>query len=83
MKRHASITLFLLNAAATTSRAFACPLCDSEVAQETRAGIFNEQFFSNLLAGMLPFAIVSAIALAVRVDWSSVLRGNDQGGIAP
>lgn len=68
MKSPRSVVTVLAMLIAEAARA--CPFCDSETAAETRAGIFNDQFFPNLLAGLLPFAIVTGIALAVHVDWT-------------
>jgi hypothetical protein len=63
-----------LLAALIAQAARACPLCDSETAEETRAGIFNDQFFPNLFAALLPFLIVIGIALAIHLDWGSILH---------
>jgi hypothetical protein len=52
-----------------------CPLCDSETAEETRAGIFNDEFLPALFAGILPFAILAGIALAVHIDCSRIRAG--------
>lgn len=69
MKRFALIIALLT---AIVSPALACPLCDSETAEETRAGILNDEFFPTLFAGILPFVIVAGIALAVHIDWSRI-----------
>jgi hypothetical protein len=53
--------LLLLPAAA----ADACPVCQSETGKQVRAGIFNADFGSNLLAISLPFPVLLGVAAAL------------------
>ncbi len=52
----------MCGAAAT---AHACPLCDSDRAEEVRAGLFDDQFARNLAASVLPFTLLAGLVAAV------------------
>ena len=54
--------------------AVACPVCDSETGGRVRAGIFDEHFARNLLAVVLPFPVVAAVAAAIHFGLPSGLR---------
>ena len=43
----------------------ACPVCDGETGERVRAGIFDEHFARNLLAVVLPFPVVAAVAAVI------------------
>jgi hypothetical protein len=44
---------------------FACPVCRSEVGEQVRAGILDENFRFHLLASALPFPIFLVIVAAL------------------
>lgn len=48
----------------------ACPVCQTENGRQVRAGIFNEDFGSNLLATLLPFPVVLGIAAALHFGFA-------------
>ena len=48
-----------------TPVAGACPICHSETGQKVRAGIFDENFASNLFGSLLPFPIFLGIVAAI------------------
>jgi hypothetical protein len=51
------ILLFLFMAAA----AWGCPFCHSATGEQVRAGIFNANFTSNLIALLAPFPVFAAV----------------------
>lgn len=55
--------------------ASACPICHSETGEQVRAGIFGEDFGSNLLACVLPFPISLCIAAALHFGADSRVAG--------
>lgn len=59
-------------------RALACPFCESETGQQVRAGIFNDQFWANVVLTLLPFpillTIVALIYFDVRWQWGCAER---------
>lgn len=44
----------------------ACTVCDSELGQQVRAGIFGENFWSTLLAVAAPFPVLLGAIAAVQ-----------------
>ena len=46
--------------------AAACTVCDSELGQQVRAGIFAENFWSTLLAIVAPFPLLLGAIAAVQ-----------------
>ena len=64
-------------AACWGAAASGCPVCDSATGREVRAGIVAGDFGSNLLAVVLPFAAVAAVAAAVHCGLS--FRGASDG----
>lgn len=46
--------------------ASACTVCDSDVGQQVRAGIFNDGFWSTLLAIVAPFPVLLGGVAAVQ-----------------
>jgi hypothetical protein len=48
----------------------ACPVCHSETGKQVRAGIFNEEFGTNLLTTLLPFPVVLGVAAALHYGFS-------------
>jgi len=52
------------------SAASACPFCESETGQQVKAGIFNDQFWMNVLLTLLPFPILLAIVALIYFDVS-------------
>jgi hypothetical protein len=48
-----------------TASAPACTLCESEMAQEVRAGIFNERFPRTMAEVLAPFAVVTLVLLGI------------------
>ena len=65
-------TSFLLLAAALVG---ACPVCDSETGRDVRAGIVYGDFARNVLATVLPFAVVLGGVVAFHFDWPRGRRG--------
>jgi hypothetical protein len=57
--------------------AHACPVCHTETGKEVRAGIFNEDFRSNLLTTLLPFPIVLGITAALHFGFTPKVRASD------
>ncbi len=60
------------------SAASACPFCESETGQQVKAGIFNDQFWGNVLLTLLPFPVLLAIVALIYFDLSSLWK-NTQG----
>ena len=50
--------------------ATACPFCESETGRQVQAGIFNGQFWENVLATLLPFPILLATVALIYFDVS-------------
>ena len=50
------------------SSAAACPFCESETGQQVKAGIFNDQFWGNVLLTLIPFPILVAIVALIYFD---------------
>jgi hypothetical protein len=48
-------------ALAAETAVLGCPVCDSEQGKEVRAGVFDEQFGSNLMRVLLPFPIAAGV----------------------
>jgi hypothetical protein len=42
-----------------------CPFCESATAEQVRAELFNQQFFSTLAVVLLPFPILLALVAAI------------------
>lgn len=57
----------LLGTLLSVSAAAACPLCDTGTGQQVRAGIFGEDFTSNLLATLAPFPFFALFAGVLHV----------------
>ena len=51
------------------SSALACPFCESETGQQVQAGIFNDQFWMNVLLTLLPFPILLAIVALIYFEF--------------
>jgi len=56
------------------SAASACPFCESETGQQVKAGIFNDQFWGNVLLTLLPFPVLLAIVALIYFDVSSLWK---------
>ena len=54
----------------SASSALACPFCESETGQQVKAGIFNDQFWGNVMLTGLPFPILLAIVALIYFDVS-------------
>jgi len=65
-------TSLLLFAAAPVG---ACPVCDSDIGREVRAGIVDGDFARNVLATVLPFAVVLGGVAAFHFNWPRGRRG--------
>ena len=48
--------------------AAACPFCQSETGERVKAGIFNDQFWGNVLLTLLPFPILLAVVALIYFD---------------
>jgi len=55
---------------AAGARVDACPLCDSDTGAQVRAGIFDEQFWPNVLRTLLPFPILLLLTALIYFDVS-------------
>ena len=55
---------------ASGSLVSACPLCDSETGRQVQSGIFNDQFWANVLVTASPFPILLAIVALIYFDVS-------------
>ena len=56
------------------STATACPFCKSETGRQVQEGIFNDQFWGNVLLTALPFPILLAIVALIYFDFSVLWR---------
>jgi hypothetical protein len=63
MRTILAVVVMLLGSAA----ARACPVCDTETGQQVRAGIFGEDFGSNLLVTALPFPVLLLIVALIHL----------------
>jgi hypothetical protein len=70
MKRVAMIVATMLAA----PRALSCPFCESDTAAQTRAGLMSADALPNLAAAVLPFTIVTMVALAIHCEWPRVKK---------
>jgi hypothetical protein len=50
--------------------ATACPYCETETGQQVRAGIFNDQFWSNVTLTLLPLFVLLGIVALIYFDLS-------------
>lgn len=57
----ASATLLLASAAT----AAACPVCDSDAGRTVRAGIFGDDFGTNVLLTLLPFPVLFGVVALI------------------
>jgi hypothetical protein len=58
------LILFVM-AMAMAAPALACPICDSATGQQVRSGIVDGHFAFNVVATLLPFPILIAIAALI------------------
>ncbi len=49
--------------------AAACPICNTETGRQVRLGIFNDSFWSTLLAVVSPFPVLLLAIAAYRFGW--------------
>ena len=68
MKRIAIFTASLIVLVLDLSSAAACPFCQSETGERVKAGIFNDQFWGNVLLTLLPFPILLAVVALIYFD---------------
>ena len=52
------------------STATACPYCETETGKQVQAGIFNDQFWSNVTLTLLPLFILLGIVALIYFDLS-------------
>lgn len=50
--------------------ATACPYCETETGQQVQAGIFNDQFWSNVTLTLLPLFVLLGIVALIYFDLS-------------
>lgn len=62
MRLRPAVAALLLSA----SPAAACPLCASPTGERVRSSILGDDFAANLLATLAPFAVLLAVAAAIR-----------------
>jgi hypothetical protein len=60
----------LLVLSAGLPSASACPYCETETGKQVRAGIFNDQFCSNVTLTLLPLFILLGIVALIYFDLS-------------
>lgn len=60
----AVVTLLL-----TASAGAACPFCESAIGEQVKAGIFNEDFGSNLVLTLLPFPVLLGMVALLHFGW--------------
>ena len=65
IRRHLGGMVALASAVLCTSSAWACPLCESETGERVRAGIFGDDFGSNLAVTLLPFPLFLGIVALI------------------
>jgi hypothetical protein len=64
--------------------ALACPVCESETGQKVRAGIFSEDFESNVVLTLLPFPVLAGLVALIYYGfpnpkaWPEPARGGDE-----
>lgn len=78
----------LLALSVATSSAVACPFCESETGRQVQAGIFDEQFWGNVLLTLLPFPVLLVVVALIYFDLSWLWkrrqpRGGPLGSPAP
>jgi len=54
----------------------ACPLCETETGAKVRAGIFGDDFGSNLLLTLLPFPVLAGLVLLVHYGFPNPKPGS-------
>jgi len=52
--------------------AVACPYCDTETGRQVRAGIFNDEFLTNVTVTLLPLFLLAGIVVLIHFDLSSL-----------
>jgi hypothetical protein len=66
------VTVILMALAGPLPAAVACPYCDTETGQQVRAGIFNDQFWSNVTVTVLPLLFLAGIVALIHFDLSTL-----------
>jgi hypothetical protein len=64
---------------AASGVAVACPVCDASTGQQVRAGIFDGNFASTLVAVLVPFPIVLTCVAMIHFGWPSWRIVNRRG----
>ena len=54
----------------SASSALACPYCETEIGRQVQAGIFNDQFWSNVTLTLLPLFVLLGIVALIYFDLS-------------
>jgi hypothetical protein len=65
--------------------ATACPYCETETGKQVQAGIFNDQFWSNVTLTLLPLFVLLGIVALIYFDLSWLWpKTNEEGNsLAP
>jgi hypothetical protein len=64
-----TVTVWLWVQAASALIAPACPVCDTGMGQQVRAGIIDENFAATLVAVLLPFPILLGLVAVIHFGW--------------
>lgn len=63
--------------------ATACPYCETETGKQVRAGIFNDQFWNNVMLTLLPLFVLLGIVALIYFDLSWLGAKTHGGGDSP
>ena len=63
--------------------ATACPYCETETGKQVRAGIFNDQFWSNVTLTLLPLVVLLGIVALIYFDLSWLWSKTQGDGKSP
>jgi hypothetical protein len=83
MNWRAMVLTGLLVLSAGLPSATACPYCETETGKQVQAGIFNDQFWSNVMLTLLPLFILLGIVALIYFDLSWLWPKTQRGPNAP
>jgi hypothetical protein len=71
MQRLAALSCYWLLAVLSPAagRASACTVCDGGTGRQVRARILDGDFGTNLIATLLPFALLAGVVAAIHFGW--------------
>lgn len=85
MNWRTAVTSGLIVLSAWLQSATACPYCETETGQQVRAGIFNDQFWSNVTVTLLPLFVLLGIVALIYFDlsWLRPKTHGEENSTAP